>query len=181
MIRWLKKSRGYTLTELVLVMLILSIFGVTIITLIQSGSHAYQTIIDNKNAESDARLAISCIGVRVRRNDITGGVRVEKFPQTNVNALVITEEYDGVKYDTWYYYDGQDLRELSFVPQGEALDASNSSIIASVKSFSVEYLASQNAIREQVTYERKHQGQTMLKTMTGMIMLRSDTQGAVTP
>ena len=50
-----------------------------------------------------------------------------------------------------------------------------------MRSFSVEYLADQNTIREQVTYERKYQGALMIKTMTSVIMLRSDVAEAVTP
>lgn len=165
--------RGYTMVELVMVMLLLCLFGITVVTVIQAGSHAYQTIVDNKNTEADARIALSCIDVRVRQNDRIGGVEVAVCPINNEPGLLVHESIGGSGYDSWFYYFRGALWECSLVPEGLTPVHENSQRIAYLDGFTVSYDEQTHAIRQTVQYAVQENGEETDKTMSSVIALRS--------
>jgi len=102
-----KNIRGASLIELVMVMLVLALFGVTIYTLIATGADTQKRIMNEKNAQSDARVALSYINVRLRQNDESGKIEIKKVDITGENAILIQNRSSGYEYDTWIYnYEG---------------------------------------------------------------------------
>lgn len=101
-------QKGSTMVEMIMVMALLALFGITIYTLIYSGESTQDRILQEKNAQSDARIALSYINVRLRQNDVNGKIAVEKIELTGENAIVIKERDEDYAYDTWIFcYDGK--------------------------------------------------------------------------
>lgn len=86
-----------------MVMTILVLFGMTIYSLIYSGKNTQEHIINEKDAQADARIALSYINVRLRQNDVNGKISVEKIDLTGKNAILIKECMDDYEYDTWIF------------------------------------------------------------------------------
>ena len=105
-------QKGFALIEMVMVMALLSLFGVTIFTLVLSGAKAQEGVLRDKEAQTDARVVMSYINVRVRQNDEIDKisvVNVQPEPDENgdfVNAIQIKKREND--YDYWiYWYDGK--------------------------------------------------------------------------
>lgn len=165
-------NKGYTLVELMLVMLLLALFGIVIMTLIQSGSTAYAKVVENRNAESDARIALNYLDVRLRQNDELGAVRVEENPLGPGNALVITEEYDGVNYHTWVYFLDGTLYECALLLEGEEVQVDRSEPIAQLLDFQFEALPG-GAIRQMAEYTYTTAQMSEIRSLSSVVVLRS--------
>lgn len=164
--------RGYTLVELMLVMLLLALFGITIMTLIQSGSTAYQKIVDNRNAESDARIAINYLDVRVRQSDERGAVTVRENPLGEGNALVIRERFDDVDYFTWVYFLDGTLYECSLLLDTEEVAVERSQPIARLLDFQFE-MREGNALYQYAEYTYATAQTEEIRSLSSIIVLRS--------
>ncbi|NLT57963.1 MAG: prepilin-type N-terminal cleavage/methylation domain-containing protein [Clostridiales bacterium] len=64
-----KHLRGFTVIELLVVMMVLSVLGGVLITLVHTGGSGYNHTLRNYEAENEARTALSYITVKVRQND----------------------------------------------------------------------------------------------------------------
>jgi type II secretory pathway pseudopilin PulG len=136
--KYKKNSSGYSLIELVLVMALLIIFGLSTFTLVVSGSGAYKNILSKKEANSELRVAISYINMRIRQNDSVGSVRVEKSPFGNGVAIVTEEVIDNNTYETWIFWHEGSLRE-SLIKQGDPVTIDISFVIADIDGFNAKY------------------------------------------
>ena len=104
-------KKGVAMVELAMVMLLLTLFGITIFTLIITGADTQSRIITEKDRQTDARIALSYVNVRLRQNDMEGKIGVEPIALTGRNGIVLRErdvwdpDFD---HDTWIYsYDGK--------------------------------------------------------------------------
>jgi hypothetical protein len=116
----LRKNKGYTMLELIFVMALLTMFGITSVTLVIAGSKAYETINSVKDDNAEIRIAASYINMKVRQNDLTGNIRVVQSQVGTGNAIVIDEKVGESVYETWIYYDSGKLRE-GYIARGETL------------------------------------------------------------
>lgn len=164
--------QGYTLVELVLVMLLLALFGVTIMTLIQSGTTAYQKIVDNRDAESDARIAINYLDVRVRQNDERGAITVRQNPLGEGNALVIRERYDEIDYYTWVYFLDGKLYECALLLDTEQVSVERSVSIASLRAFSFA-MQEGGVLHQYAEYAYSTAQDEEIRSLSSVIVLRS--------
>ena len=62
---WWKKEGGFTVTELLVALTLIGLLGGSLLTLIFSGSNIFRRIFNEKNAISEARIAISYITVKL--------------------------------------------------------------------------------------------------------------------
>jgi len=98
-----------TLIELIMVMTLLVLFGMTIFSLMYTGSDTQKRIEAKKNAQMDARIASSYINVKMRQNDSAGKIELTTFFMEDRNdeifAIIIHEAdfFSDVYYDTWIY------------------------------------------------------------------------------
>ena len=106
----LNNRKGSSLVELVMVMMLLMVFGFTIYSLIYAGSETQAAILENKDAQVDARIALSYVNVRLRQNDAAGKISIIPNPNTGQNAIVIKER-DEWYFDTWIYWSNGRLIE----------------------------------------------------------------------
>jgi type II secretory pathway pseudopilin PulG len=138
-------DKGYTLLELIFVMALLTMFGITAVTLVISGSKAYNAIIAVKNDNAEIRIASSYINMKIRQNDLSGNIRVTKSPVGQGAAVVIEEKAGSAVYETWIYWDSGKLRE-GYIEQGDTLRNEISFTIAEIDGFSAEYDAADRNI-----------------------------------
>jgi hypothetical protein len=145
-------NKGYSTVELVLVLLLLLLFGVTTFTLIFAGSDTYQRISDNKNAETDARIALSYLNVKIRQNDMAGKIEVKNFPGTGKPALVLHDTRPESDLITWIFWERGMLLEC-LISEGEIPSSDLSFLIVEVDDFTVSYDEETRMLTGTVSYE----------------------------
>jgi type II secretory pathway pseudopilin PulG len=143
---------GNTLVELVMVMVLMIFFGFTIFTLIQAGSHTEQKIIANKNAQVDARIAMSYVNVRIRKNDASGQVEVKTVDHTGQSGIVLRYRSFEGDFDRWIYYNNGTLYECMTDPDVQPTDDLAFPIV-DLEGFSVSYDEVNNTIVTSLEYE----------------------------
>lgn len=119
----------------VLVLLLLAVFMVSVLFVLLTGADVVQKLTRRDDVSYDRRTATQYITTRVRQADAAGRVAVRDFG--GCDAIVLTEEYDGVPYETLVYcYDGT-LREL-FTEAGLEQEPSYGEEILPAEAFTVE-------------------------------------------
>ena len=166
--KFIKDESGNTLVELIMVMVLMVFFGFTIFTLIQAGSHTEQRIIDNKNAQVDARIALSYITVRVRKNDSVGRIEIMPVEHTGEDGILIRHRTFEDEYDRWIYFSDGKLRECITNPD-EQPDDDLSDVIVEIDNFTVSYDGDKNALNASIEYEYGEG----IETMNAFINLRN--------
>jgi hypothetical protein len=115
------RSRVFAV-ESISVMLVLILFAFVVVTLISSGSHAYEHILDSKKATESARVAFSFVNMKVKQNDIAG--RIDIVNTAFGDALKI-ESDDGI-YSTYIFFSEGALYECLTIKGVEpSADAGN--------------------------------------------------------
>ena len=124
--------------ELMLVMVLIVIFGLSTFTLVVSGNNAYKNIIEKKTLHSELRVAVSYIDMKLRQGDKNDEIQVKKLPNGFDNGIVLQELIDGKTYETWIYMNKGKLRE-GFILQGTPINDQTSFAIAEIDGFEVQY------------------------------------------
>ena len=153
--------------EMIFVMALLMLLGVTTISLVISGSKAYSSITAGMTDNTELRIAVSYINMRIRQNDIRDLIRIEKNPINGQNAVVITEKAGSVSYETWIYYDSGILRE-GYIAAGETVKNDISFKIAKIDGLEIEvksdYVLSFKVWRSSGESEQSRNQTIMLRT-----------------
>jgi len=155
---------------MVMVMLLLFLFGFTTYSLIYAGSETQHRIVDEKNAQVDARIALSYINVKLRQNDSSGLIFVRPNGVNGGNAIVIQyrdEYFPEYDYDTWIYWDRGYLYEILSMPDEEPAWFGANTIVG-IAGFDTE-INDGGVIVNTITY--RYQGRFM--TISNTISLRS--------
>lgn len=161
-------TRGSTMVELIMVMLLLILFGTTIYTLIYAGATTQERIMREKDAQTDARIALSYINVKLRQNDVNGKIVVEKAELTNKDAIVIKDRSEDYAYDTWIFcYDGKLMECL--VPPDEQPTELGSFYIADSEDLDTAYDSTSGSITNTLYY---YSGDA-LKSISSTLYIRS--------
>ena len=98
-------------------LLLFVILAVCVLAVLLTGADVYKRIVDRDQASYDQRTAFSFLTTKVRQADRMEAVSVRRYEQvsgesTGCDILVIAEDIDGDRYETWIYcYDGY-IREL---------------------------------------------------------------------
>jgi type II secretory pathway pseudopilin PulG len=154
-------GKGYTLVELLLVMMLLLVFGVTIFTLIYSGSETYQRISRNRSIESDARIALSYLNVKLRQHDYAEGMDVKPFPGTSRDALVLYDQTLDGNLETWIFWSEGQLLEC-LISEGETPDVNLSFTIVDIENFEIAYDRASRVVTGTVAYT--YNGQSLSRS-----------------
>jgi type II secretory pathway pseudopilin PulG len=137
-----KKEKGYSLIELMFVMMLLVLFGLTTFTLVISGSNTYKRLTESKNENSELRVAISYVKMEIRQNDTRNSMSIRKNftgnGNSNDNALVIDKTTGKESYEKWIYCSKGKLKE-AYVKKGELPKDDLSIEVATISSFDVEF------------------------------------------
>jgi competence protein ComGC len=158
----LKNQEGNTLVELVMVMMLLVLFGVTIGAIVVTGSQAQSRIQARKNAQIDARIALSYITVRLRQSDKHGAVFFQTAKDSENDALVIRNEE--FAYDQWIYFsDGHIYEFIGDI--GEQPDDERAFPIVDVEGLNLDFDASQGVVRNSIAYHYGEETYTLTNTV----------------
>lgn len=98
-----RTDSGSTLIELVMVLSLMTLLGITIFMLIYSGANTQKRVLSEKNSQIEARIALSYINIKLRQNDVSGSVEVGEIKLTGKNALKIKQRGTSMDYDTWIF------------------------------------------------------------------------------
>ena len=122
----MKKERGKGNIAGLAALLLFGVFALCILFVLLTGARSYQQLTQRDQSAYSHRTAAQYLATRVRQADAVDTISVGRFGDGD--ALFITEEIDGVGYETCVYcYEGK-LRELftfageTFAPEdGEEL------------------------------------------------------------
>lgn len=134
----MRRRGGYTLIELVLVMLLLTFVAVSVFLLTGVGSSAYARLSDGRSRASDLRIALSYMDVRIKRIDGIGRVDTVSAPFGGGQALRLSQRLEDTDYETYLYVDSGYLKEL-YIRKGEALTPDMASDLARADSLQVHF------------------------------------------
>jgi len=109
--RLLVNRSGRTQIEVLAVLLLLLLLGVSAFSLTVAGTDSYKSMSSQRDGSSAVRIAMAYTEMKIHRYDTEGELSVETHPVTGKSALVIRETVEGVPYQTWIYYSGGKLRE----------------------------------------------------------------------
>jgi len=162
----ISNKKGNTLVELIMVMAILTLFGVTIFVLISTGSDTQKSIISKKDAQVNARIALSYVNVRIRQNDKLGNIEV--LPNSvNGNDSIFIKDFE-YGQSLWIFWDNGCLYE-QMTSEGETVGLNKAYYIADIEGFVTGYDQEDGSITNAVEY--LYDGKE--KSLSSTIFLRS--------
>lgn len=128
-------TKGYTLVELMVVLAIMGILGTMLVTMMNTGGRLYRDANATMEAQSNARLAISYINMRIRQNDVSNKIKFD----TATPFISINDSSD-TDYTFWIYFDSssgklREQRNTNTVFDGSALGSVTD--IADISKFEV--------------------------------------------
>ena len=151
-------------TDALVVLLLFGVFAVCVLSVLLTSADAYRRLVRRDELSYDRRTAGQYLSTRVRQSDRLGDVTAGCFE--GVDALVLSEEIEGERYETLVYcYDGY-LRELfaaaggGFLPEdGEkVLEAQHLSIEQEGQCLFLELTGPDGEAQELTLYLRSREG-----------------------
>ena len=91
----MKRRGGYTLIELVLVLMLLVLVASVVVTLAGTGSRTYLNMTAKQVQTADLRIALSYLDVQSRKNDARDAWAVRPDPFEGHPALVVEQNFEG--------------------------------------------------------------------------------------
>lgn len=117
---------------IMLIYLIIVILSVMIISL---GKNIYDSINEERNTNYNLRVSLSYIANKIRQSDKRSAVEIRQV--SGVNALVLNEEFDEEKYQTWIYFYEDGIYEM-YTDAGAAFELSDGLKVVDADAFSIE-------------------------------------------
>lgn len=155
----MKRRNGYTLIELVLVLMLLILVSAAVFTMACAGSRTYLRLAAKQAQSSDLRTGLSYLDVQIRKHDAQAALAIKPDPFSGQPALVIEQQIEGQDYLTWIYLHDGYLCEL-FVTKGIKLTPDMGSKIVPMDGLALKAL-SNDAL--QVTLTRQAEGQARIQ------------------
>ncbi len=134
----LASGKGYAMIELVLVISLLALFGIATLSLVITGSAAYENINGKKELDSELRVALSYLDTKVKQNDSEGALSLASNPAGDGPALVVREIIGETQFETWIYLSEGKLREV-LIEKGEPVLDDLGFDIAKIDGFTAEF------------------------------------------
>jgi len=110
-------TQGYTLVEIITVLAIMAILGTMLVSMLNIGVKFYRTENTAMDNQSNARLAMAYITVKIRQNDVTNGISVDQpLPLDSTFKVLKIKDASSTSGNTfWIYFDSSTgkLREQS--------------------------------------------------------------------
>lgn len=124
-----RSRSGYSLVELVLVMMLLVLVASLVFSLTAAGSRAWMRITEAGERRSELRTAMSYIDVQLKKSDSIDSISVRAAPNGSGTALRLVREIknptipDFDQSETWIYVQDGQLYELHTLPGMPLQDA----------------------------------------------------------
>lgn len=89
-----RRDSGFSVVELLIALTLMAFLTASLLTIITTGGEAFQKVLDSKTAQSEARIAVSYISVKLRQYSSRGRVSIVPSDSiTNVRNVLKIEEY----------------------------------------------------------------------------------------
>ena len=124
----LKATRGHRI-DTIFVLLIFSVFAVSILIVLMLGASIYQNIAEMSEEGADERLALSYVWTKVKKSNDAGVIYVSNFDGDS--ALIIDEAIGDRYFQTIIYHENGWLFEL-FSEKDFGMDRSDGSRVLRV-------------------------------------------------
>ena len=97
---------GFSVIELLIALTLMALLGGSLLTMISTGSSVFGRIFDEKDAQSEARIALSYVTVKLRQNGRPGTVSLidSGSPYNRRTVLKIDRTPDIDSDDCYYIY-----------------------------------------------------------------------------
>lgn len=126
-----------SIIEKIMSIILLMMFILCFFILISTGKSTQQRILNKDKIKSNAKTAASYVDVKLKQNDQSGKILVKENPNTNSNALVIVDNFDGIITNTWIYFDDGFLLESRTLNNSSPKN-STATKIARIDGFNIE-------------------------------------------
>lgn len=134
----LRKSSGHTI-DMVFILGLLAVFGITSFFVIMIGAKQYQSIADRMSDNYETRTISSYLEEKLNQNDICGSGTVVQLESSD--ALALTQTINEQSYTTYIYaYDGY-LWEITVTSDTPVVPGSGQKILET-KELEIEALSS---------------------------------------
>ncbi len=153
----MRRRRGFTLIELVVVMLLLVLVSAAVFIMAGTGSQTYLRLAARQTAAADLRTGLSYLDVQIRKHDTRQCLSLQPDPFAGQTSLVIEQNIEGTAYQTWIYVLDGYLCEL-FVAKDADVTPEMGSKIAPIDSLQLE-MPSSDSIRIVLTRQMAGQAQ----------------------
>ena len=124
--------KAFSKIEIILVMVLILLMGLSVFTLVVSSSDTYKNVIAQKNELTELRIAASYIDNKIKQAGSENTVKIMNNVVNNEPSIVITEDNDGEAYDTWIYHSKGRLKE-TYIKKEQPFDENMSFVIANIK------------------------------------------------
>lgn len=162
----MRRRGGYTLIELILVLMLLVLVASVVFTLAGTGSQAYLRLTSKQSQAADLRTGLSYIDVQLRRHDVQDELSIQPDPFSSKPALLITQQIEGQTFLTWVYLRDGYLCEL-FVLEGTTVTDAMASRIVPIDGMEIEVL--ENDVLK-ITLTRQSPGQAIIRGSRTVIL-----------
>ncbi|MDR3543324.1 MAG: DUF4860 domain-containing protein [Desulfosporosinus sp.] len=132
----IKNTKGFTIVELLVAMAIFAILGTMLLTMMNTGANLYRNANATMDAQSNARIAMSYITVKIRQNDVLNQIYIDNTSYPPLKVLTINDAANpGNTF--WIYIDNGKLREQygNTVTGFDDVNLGSGEEIADIKSF----------------------------------------------
>ena len=108
----MREVRGRTkLVHMICVLVVICMFAVSAMVLVNVGAMIYKNITENNLETFRLRTSLSYVKTKINQFDERGRITVDKKDGNNI--LILSEDVEGVAYDTVvYFYEGKLLETL---------------------------------------------------------------------
>ena len=171
-------ERGFSVIELLVALAIISLLGSSLIAIVGAGSDAFRHVLSDRDAQAEARIAVSYVTVKLRQNDARGRVSIEKSDSEEYpgNVLKIIQP---TGTDSLFIYfvkaDGADLpgqlvEKYSTAPG--VGDPHGANVIAEISGFSVSY-ADDDETGTQISVAAHYMAGGAQRSLESLVTLRA--------
>ena len=130
------KERSRSMTELLLMLVLLAVFAVSALVIVMTGAGVYQSIAEDQKANADLRIPLTYVTNKIRQADASGQVRL--LEQEGTAVLVLSHQEEQQAYDTWIYALEGQLCEVT-VASGSTLRLADGIAVMPVPSFEIRW------------------------------------------
>ena len=129
-----KSAKGYSLVELIVVMAIIGILGTMLVTMMNLGGKLYRNANAAMEAQSNARLAMSYINMRIRQNDALNKIDVDNVIVESITYAALTIiDSDNPNNTYWIYFDSDNKKLMEVnVNTGSTFTSEIGEVIADI-------------------------------------------------
>lgn len=129
-----QKSFQRPVADVLFVLILFLTFAASALTVVLLGAKVYESTSARMEDNYTARTALAYISEKIRHFDTKDAVSVRELDGTS--ALVLSEEIDGIPYDTWLYFHEEMLCEL-FIKASSTVSPDDGTPIVELKDFSI--------------------------------------------